>query len=74
MPGAYDFPEISRLLRSNSQWAADVHAAEPEFFKNSANGQAPNILWIGCADSRAPESVVLAAKPGEIFVHRNIAK
>ncbi|KAH8826999.1 carbonic anhydrase [Flagelloscypha sp. PMI_526] len=64
---------LARLLSSNSQWASDVESAEPGFFKESAKGQTPKILWFGCADSRVPESVVTGARPGDIFVHRNIA-
>ncbi|KZO97673.1 carbonic anhydrase [Calocera viscosa TUFC12733] len=67
------FPLIARLISQNEQWAADVKAIEPDFFERSAMGQAPKVLWIGCSDSRVPETVKLAAKPGEIFVHRNIA-
>ncbi|PCH42272.1 carbonic anhydrase [Wolfiporia cocos MD-104 SS10] len=67
-------PEDPReLLRKNAQWAVDVESAEPGFFTQCAKGQAPKILWIGCADSRVPESVLTVSKPGDIFVHRNIA-
>ncbi|KAG6907423.1 hypothetical protein DXG01_008995 [Tephrocybe rancida] len=71
---------LINLLSANSQWAEDVEADEPGFFQQSAKGQAPHhvandqqTLWIGCADSRVPESVITGARPGEIFVHRNIA-
>ncbi|KZT18507.1 carbonic anhydrase [Neolentinus lepideus HHB14362 ss-1] len=67
------FPVLARLLSANAQWADDVARAEPGFFDAGAKGQAPKVLWIGCADSRVPESVVTACRPGEIFVHRNIA-
>ncbi|EPQ50288.1 carbonic anhydrase [Gloeophyllum trabeum ATCC 11539] len=70
---ASQFPVLARLLSANAQWAEDVARAEPRFFDECAGGQVPKILWIGCADSRVPESVVTASKPGEIFVHRNIA-
>ncbi|KAI0094189.1 carbonic anhydrase [Irpex rosettiformis] len=73
MTTAADFPILARLLDNNSKWSSAVNAAEPAFFAQSAKGQAPKVLWIGCADSRVPESVVLAAKPGDIFVARNIA-
>ncbi|KAH0583717.1 Carbonic anhydrase 2 [Termitomyces sp. J132] len=64
---------LNGLFTANAQWAKDVEAAEPGFFQESVKGQAPHTLWIGCADSRVPESVVLGARPGDVFVHRNIA-
>ncbi|RDB21550.1 Carbonic anhydrase 2 [Hypsizygus marmoreus] len=64
---------LIRLLDANAQWAEDVERVEPGFFEQSALGQAPHTLWIGCADSRVPDAVITGARPGEIFVHRNIA-
>ncbi|CCL98180.1 uncharacterized protein FIBRA_00174 [Fibroporia radiculosa] len=64
---------LARLLANNAQWAEDVEKTEPGFFTECAKGQSPKVLWIGCADSRVPESVLSVSKPGDIFVHRNIA-
>ncbi|KAI6005373.1 carbonic anhydrase [Pisolithus marmoratus] len=66
-------PLLASLLSANAQWAERTSNAHPGFFGQCAKGQSPKILWIGCADSRIPESVVTDAKPGDIFVHRNIA-
>jgi len=64
---------VQTLLAGNAKWAEAVDRAEPGFFQRSALGQYPKVLWIGCADSRVPESILTGARPGDIFVHRNIA-
>lgn len=45
----------------------------PNYFKDLSKGQAPEILYIGCSDSRVTAEVLMDVKPGEVFVHRNIA-
>lgn len=62
-----------RLLLENKAWAAERVADDPEFFSRLANVQTPEYLWIGCSDSRVPPDQITGTKPGEIFIHRNIA-
>ncbi|KAG2152746.1 carbonic anhydrase [Suillus clintonianus] len=64
---------IQTLLNANEEWAQNIMKNTPDFFARSATSQSPKILWIGCSDSRVPESVITASKPGDIFVHRNVA-
>ncbi|MDB5029288.1 carbonic anhydrase [Mucilaginibacter sp.] len=61
------------LLEGNKQFVKDTLALDAEYFVNLAKGQKPPVLWIGCADSRVPANQITNTKPGEIFVHRNIA-
>lgn len=61
------------LIKGNEHFIDAVQKEDPQFFDKLADGQHPQFLWIGCADSRVPPSDVTDVKPGSIFVHRNIA-
>ena len=65
--------KIKHLLLENKAWSQSKTSLDPEFFINSAKDQSPDYLWIGCSDSRVPESEVTNTDPGQMFVHRNIA-
>lgn len=62
-----------QLLDRNRSWNEEVERNDSSLLKENAAGQTPSILWIGCSDSRVPESVVANCKPGDVFTHRNIA-
>ena len=61
------------LFEKNRQWAEATEARAPGFFSRLLEQQAPQYLWIGCADSRVPANELVGLLPGELFVHRNIA-
>jgi carbonic anhydrase len=64
---------LARLFDNNRRWAARMTASDPEYFRRLARQQAPEYLWIGCADSRVPANEIVGLAPGELFVHRNVA-
>jgi len=55
---------LSHLFASNRAWAAEMARREPEFFTRLARQQAPEYLWIGCADSRVPANQIVGRLPG----------
>jgi carbonic anhydrase len=66
-------PDLADLLANNRQWAGQQTRRDPDFFECLCGIQAPDYLWIGCADSRVPANEIVGLAPGELFVHRNVA-
>ena len=64
---------LEHLFDNNRTWAAAMTQKDPKFFAKLAAQQSPEILWIGCSDSRVPANEIVDLLPGELFVHRNIA-
>lgn len=65
--------EINRIFANNRAWIERKLETDSDYFKKLAKGQYPEILYIGCSDSRVSTEELMGASPGEVFVHRNIA-
>jgi len=65
--------DLRELFDRNRHWADKVEKRQPGFFTGLLAQQAPQYLWIGCADSRVPANELVDLQPGELFVHRNVA-
>lgn len=65
--------KLHHLFENNRVWAESISQQQPDFFEVLSHQQAPEYLWIGCSDSRVPANQVVGLKPGEVFVHRNVA-
>jgi carbonic anhydrase len=61
------------LLEGNQIWVDNINETVPDLFHDISEGQHPQFLWIGCADSRVPAEEITNSLPGSIFVQRNIA-
>lgn len=64
---------FERVMRNNLKWSEQNLQNDADFFARMKHVQTPEFLWIGCSDSRVPANEVVGLKPGELFVHRNIA-
>ncbi|HYQ55989.1 MAG TPA: carbonic anhydrase [Draconibacterium sp.] len=65
--------KIEKIFKNNEKWVQEKMAIDPGYFKNLAEGQNPDILYIGCSDSRVTAEELMGVSPGDAFVHRNIA-
>ena len=65
--------KIKQIFKNNETWIADKLSLDKDYFENLSKGQTPEILYIGCSDSRVTAEELMGANPGDVFVHRNIA-
>lgn len=65
--------DIKNIFENNQKWVREKLSLDANYFKNLAEGQNPEILYIGCSDSRVTAEELMGVSPGEAFVHRNIA-
>ncbi|MCX5742775.1 MAG: carbonate dehydratase [Proteobacteria bacterium] len=63
---------LDECFAANRKWAADALAEDPEFFSRLESVQRPDLLWVGCSDSRLPPNEIIGRRNGELFVHRNV--
>ena len=65
--------DIKQIFKNNQEWVQEKLNIDSDYFKNLSKGQNPDILYIGCSDSRVTAEELMGVSPGEAFVHRNIA-
>ena len=64
---------IDQIFVNNQNWIREKLKVDASYFNDLSQGQRPEILYIGCSDSRVSTEELMGARPGEVFVHRNIA-
>lgn len=65
--------KLDKVFENNNDWIQKKLALDPNYFDSLAKGQKPELLFIGCSDSRVTAEELMGLGPGEVFVHRNIA-
>ena len=64
---------LDRVFQNNKNWIKEKLATNAHYFENLSEGQNPELLFIGCSDSRVTAEELMGLGPGDVFVHRNIA-
>jgi len=64
---------IDKIFENNREWVKEKLSIDKDYFDKLSEGQNPEVLYIGCSDSRVTAEKLMGAKPGEVFVYRNIA-
>lgn len=65
--------DTKKIFEDNQKWIDGKLKLDPDYFGKLSKGQKPDILYIGCSDSRVAAEKIMGVSPGDVFVLRNIA-
>lgn len=65
--------QLKTIFENNKKWVSEEVKKDKDYFNRMASGQSPQILWIGCSDSRVPANRIMGLDAGDVFVARNVA-
>lgn len=66
-------PHLEQLIEGYRRFRERDWARERDRWSELAEGQSPKVMVLSCADSRVDPAQIFDARPGEMFVVRNIA-
>jgi carbonic anhydrase len=66
-------PYLKQLIEGYRRFRQSNWEHERERWAELAEGQSPQVMILACADSRSDPAQIFDARPGEMFVARNIA-
>jgi len=64
---------LNQLIAGYTRFRQTGYSRERERWSELAEGQSPRVMVIACSDSRVEPAIIFDAKPGEMFVVRNVA-
>lgn len=64
---------MDSLVQESHDSRCAQFGCEADLMHELSSGQHPQIMYVGCSDSRIMPSRIFGAKPGDVFVMRNVA-
>lgn len=68
-----DGDALSRLVAGFGRFRDEHFVHEPDLYDTLLEGQRPEVMVIACSDSRTDPAIICGARPGDLFVIRNVA-
>ena len=65
--------ELRKIFFFFFKWIEKKLESDAKYFEKLSEGQSPEVLFIGCSDSRVTAEELMGSQPGEVFVHRNVS-